>query len=740
MTIKRKEYVLEGLNCAHCAAKIENEIKEIPYVTHTVLNFMTKTLIIEEENVANAKAIFERVEKIIHRHEPQIKILEKQKNIPLAHSKDILDNQLNSKINLIGKKKLRMERNGNLITSTEGLRINQLIAFITGVAIFAVALILELGLWLEFTLFFISYLLIGREVVFKALRNIARGQIFDENFLMFIATVGAFAIREFPEAVAVMMFYQIGEFFQERAVNSSRRSISALMDIRPDYANLKEGDKDRKVSPEEIQAGQIIIIKPGEKVPLDGIVLEGRSVLDTSALTGEFVPREVEVGSTILAGFINRSGLLTVKVTKGYGQSTVARILDLVENASSKKAPTENFITKFARYYTPAVVLGAAMLAILPPIFLPGATFAEWIHRALVFLVVSCPCALVISIPLSFFGGIGGASRSGILIKGSNYLEALNSVRTVVFDKTGTLTEGVFEVTRVCSRGEMTKDELLEKAALVESYSSHPIATSIIRSYGRGVDKSQIREYQEIPGHGVKAIVNGKNIIAGSSRLMEEENVLFEQVQETGTIVYIAIDSLYAGYIVIADRVRLDTPLALQGLRKAGVQKIVMLTGDNKEVGERIGQELGFDEVYAELLPDQKVLILEELEKQKESGTKLAFIGDGINDAPVLARADIGIAMGGLGSDAAIEAADIVLMTDEPSKILGAVKIAQRTRKIVWQNIIFALGIKAGVLLMGALGVATMWEAVFADVGVALIAILNAMRVLKFDNNLEIQR
>jgi Cd2+/Zn2+-exporting ATPase len=418
----------------------------------------------------------------------------------------------------------------------------------------------------------------------------------------------------------------------------------------------------------------------------------------------------------------------------------VARILDLVENASSKKAPTEKFITKFARYYTPAVVLGAVLLAILPPILLPGATFAEWLNRALVFLVVSCPCALVISIPLSFFGGIGRASRSGILVKGSNYLEALNSVRTMVFDKTGTLTEGVFEVTRVCPREEMTKDELLEMAALVESYSSHPIATSIIESYGRELDKSEIREYQEIPGHGVKAIVHGRNIIAGSSRLMEKENIPFEQVQEIGTMVYISIDRQYAGYIVIADKVRLDTPLALQGLRKAGIQKIIMLTGDNQEMGERIGQELGFDEVYAELLPDQKVLILEELEKQKEPGTKLAFIGDGINDAPVLARADIGIAMGGLGSDAAIEAADIVLMTDEPSKILSAVKIAQRTRNIVWQNIIFALGIKAGVLLMGALGVATMWEAVFADVGVALIAILNAMRVLKFDNSLKIQR
>lgn len=713
MEVRRKDFVLEGLDCAHCASKIENEIQQIQGVLSVTINFITKSLILDINTQKDVEDVLDQVKQIIHTHEPQV-VMKEEKEFPSGDRK--------------------IKRRQLLIDMKQGTNRKHLVSLVLGIGILMTALILNLSFWPELILFLASYLLIGGEVVFKALRNVIRGQIFDENFLMFIATVGAFAIKEFPEAVAVMLFYQIGEFFQDLAVNHSRRSISSLMDIRPDYANLKEGDLERRVSPEEIEVGQVIIIKPGEKVPLDGTVIEGRSVLDTSALTGEFVPREAEAGSTVLAGFINKSGLLTVEVTKGFEQSTVVRILDLVENASSQKAPTENFITKFARYYTPAVVLGAAMLAVLPPLFLPAATFAEWVNRALVFLVVSCPCALVISIPLSFFGGIGGASRSGILIKGSNYLEALNSVRTLVFDKTGTLTEGVFEVSGVYPKGEMTKEELLENAALAESYSSHPIAASILKSYGRKPGDREIREYQEIPGHGVKAIVNGKNIMAGSSRLLEEENIPFEKAEETGTVVYVAVNRQYAGYIAIADRVRPGTFQALQGLRRAGVKKIVMLTGDKKEVGARIGRDLGFDEVYAELLPDQKVHILEKLEEQKEPRTKLAFIGDGINDAPVLARADIGIAMGGLGSDAAIEAADIVLMTDEPAKILSAVGIAQRTRTIVWQNIIFALGIKAAVLLMGAAGIATMWEAVFADVGVALIAILNAMRVLRAEN------
>ncbi|RNC63108.1 MAG: Cadmium, zinc and cobalt-transporting ATPase [Candidatus Dichloromethanomonas elyunquensis] len=593
------------------------------------------------------------------------------------------------------------------------------------------ALFFKFVFWIELVLFLGSYLLIGGEVVYRAIRNIKRGQVFDENFLMFLATVGAFAIQEFSEAVAVMFFYQIGEFFQDMAVNHSRKSINALMDIRPDYANLKEGEFTRRVSPEEVQEGQVILIKPGEKVPLDGTVITGRSVLDTSALTGEFLPKEVDAGSDILAGFINKTGLLTVQVTRKYKQSAVSRILDRVENAAALKAPTENFITWFSRYYTPGVVAGAALLAFLPPFFISGAGFSEWINRALVFLVISCPCSLVISIPLSFFGGIGGASKKGILIKGSNFLEALYQVQTMVFDKTGTLTEGVFEVIEVRSFAEESKETVLEYASMAESYSSHPIAVSILKSYGRQPDQSNISDYREIPGNGIKAMIKGKEIWAGNARMMNEERIAIPESQETGTVVYIAADKKAIGLIRISDRIRKDAPQALRELRAAGVEKLVMLTGDKKAVGEEIGKELGFDQIYAELLPDQKVRILEELEKKQAPGTKLAFVGDGINDAAVLARADVGIAMGGLGSDAAIEAADIVLMTDEPSKILCAVKIAKRTRTIVWQNIIFALGIKAVVLILGAIGIATMWEAVFADVGVALLAILNAMRVYK---------
>lgn len=706
MKIIRKEYVLEGLNCAHCAAVIEKEAQSVPGVAAT-LNFVTKSITLDIDSLQDQEQILAKIKAIILKHEPNINLTEKL----AKHQDAIVSSSISNSI-------------------WENIANKQFGLFIIGLSIFILALILKLSFWTEVTMFLVSYLIVGGDIIGKALRNITRGQVFDENFLMFIATVGAFSIREFPEAVAVMLFFRIGEFFQDMAVNRSRRSISELMDIRPDYANLKEGDRERKVSPEQVKIGGIIIIKPGEKVPLDGIVLEGSSIMDTSALTGEFVPKEVEAGSSVLAGFINKSGLLTVKVSKSYEQSTVARILDLVENASAKKAPTEKFITKFSRYYTPAVVLGAALLAILPPLLLPEATFTQWLNRALVFLVVSCPCALVISIPLTFFGGIGGASRSGILIKGSNYLEALNSVRSLVFDKTGTLTEGVFEVTDICPAGDISKSELLEMAALAESYSGHPIAVSIIQSYGREPDKKQIKEYREIPGYGVKAKVGEIEVIAGSSRMLAEENIHFETTDKFGTVVYLALNSKYAGFIVIADKIRADVSQALEGLRKAGVKEMIMLTGDNRENGERIGRELGFDQVFTELLPDQKVKVLEELERNKASGAKLAFIGDGINDAPVLARADIGIAMGGLGSDAAIEAADIVLMTDEPLKILSAIRIARRTRTIVWQNISLALGIKGVVLLMGAAGIATMWEAVFADVGVALIAVLNAMRVI----------
>lgn len=606
----------------------------------------------------------------------------------------------------------------------------KIIRFSIGAVLFLTAFILKLPFGFEFGIYFISYILVGGEILLKATRNILRGQVFDENFLMTIATIGAFCIKEFPEGVAVMLFYQVGEFFQEKAVNRSRRSIAALMDIRPDYANLKTNEGIKKVSPDEVEIGSIILIKPGEKVPMDGNVIEGSSMLDTSALTGESAPRAVEAGSDILSGSININGLLAVKVTKKFAESTVSKILDLVQNASSKKAPTENFITKFARYYTPVVVFTAVALALIPPLVVSGATFSVWIYRALVFLVVSCPCALVISIPLGFFGGIGGASINGILIKGSNYLEALNNVGTVVFDKTGTLTKGVFKVTKVNDLNNTAGVDILEYAAYAESFSTHPIAHSILKAYGREIDKSDISDYYEISGHGIRAEVKGRLVIAGNSRLMAKENILYEETDEIGTVVHMAIDGKYAGFIVISDEIKDDSKTAIQALKSFGVKKTVMLTGDNKDVGEKIGKDLGLDEVHAGLLPDQKVKMLEMLESQKSSKDKLIFVGDGINDAPVLARADIGIAMGGVGSDAAIEAADVVLMTDEPSKLVSAIMIARKTRKIVWQNIIFAMAVKGIVLLLGVGGIATIWEAVFADVGVAVLAVLNAMRAI----------
>jgi Cd2+/Zn2+-exporting ATPase len=611
---------------------------------------------------------------------------------------------------------------------------NDLIRLGIGAAIFAVASIMTFSNIVEFILYFISYVLVGGEVVLRAIKNIIRGQVFDENFLMAIATIGAFSIGEYPEGVAVMLFYQLGEIFQGIAVNRSRKSITALMDIRPDFANLKIGGELRKVDPEEVSIGDIIVVKPGEKVPLDGKVIEGNSMVDTSALTGESVPREVGVGDNVLGGVINKNGLLTIEVEKEFGDSTIAKILELVQNASSKKAPTEKFITKFARYYTPAVVFSALALAVIPPLVIDGATFSQWIYRALAFLVVSCPCALVISIPLGFFGGIGGASKNGILVKGGNYLEALNNVEIVVFDKTGTLTKGVFKVTKIESQNNISKDELLTYAAYAESYSNHPIATSILNAYGKEIAKGLVENYEEISGHGIKVIVEGKEVLAGNYKLMEKENIAYNAVETVGTVVHVAVDNVYAGYIVISDEVKEDSAKAIKTLKAIGVKKIVMLTGDNKTVGTKVAKELGLDQVYAELLPDQKVEMLELLYKEKSAKGKLVFVGDGINDAPVLARADIGIAMGGIGSDAAIEAADIVIMTDEPSKIATAIKIAKKTRTIVMQNIFFALGIKLILLVLIALGLGTMWEAVFGDVGVTLIAVLNSMRAMKTEN------
>jgi len=579
-------------------------------------------------------------------------------------------------------------------------------------------------------LFVIGYLVLGADVIWKAVRNIVRGKVFDENFLIATATIGAFVLGEYAEAVAVMLFYGVGKFFEERAVGKSKKSIGALMDIRPDFARVKKDGQLMKVDPETVKIGDIILVKAGEKIPLDGVVLEGQALLDTAALTGESVPRSARIDNTVLSGCVNKDGLLTIQVTKHYGQSTVARIIDLVENAASKKAPTEKFITKFARYYTPVVVILAAFIAIIPPLLL-GAEWSQWIHRSLVFLVISCPCALVISIPLGFFGGIGGAARRGILFKGGNYLQALNSLDIAVFDKTGTLTKGAFEVTKVEPVTPFTRENLLEAAAKAEVFSNHPIALSILREYGKEVDKGALSQYKEIAGHGISVVDGSTEILAGNIKLMNQINISTQEIDALGTKVYVAIDGHYAGCIIISDEIKKDSRDAIAVLKSMGVRKTVMLSGDNHPTATAVATEIGLDEVYADLLPEQKVEKLELLSQEKRSKGKLAFVGDGINDAPVLAMADIGVAMGGLGSDAAIEAADVVLMTDEPSKLAEAVNIAKFTNRIVWQNIIFALGVKGLFLGLGAFGVASMWEAVFADVGVTVLAVFNAMRVLR---------
>jgi len=704
----RKEILLEGLCCANCAGKIERESNNIDGVKSATVDFISTKLIMEIDDSSKQNVIIDNVKKIVKRIEPDV-------NVVVIDSKD--------KVSKIKDKEDEQESNKS-----------EIIRLAIGAIIFLIATAMKFPNSVELLLYLASYVLVGGEVVLGALRNIRRGQVFDENFLMSIATIGAFAIGEYPEGVAVMLFYQIGEMFQDLAVNRSRKSISALMDIRPDFANLKINDDIKKVEPEEVKIGDIIIVKPGEKVPLDGKIIEGNSMVDTAALTGESVPREVGVGDNILSGVINKNGLLAIKVEKEFGDSTVAKILDLVQNASSKKAPTENFITKFARYYTPAVVFSALALAIIPPLVIDGAIFSDWIYRALAFLVVSCPCALVVSIPLGFFGGIGGASKNGILVKGGNYLEALNDVEIVVFDKTGTLTKGIFKVTEIKPEKNISEDELIAYAAFAENYSNHPIATSILRAYGREIATDKVKNHEEISGHGVKVIAYGQEVLVGNYKLMNKENISYNEVESIGTVVHVAVDKKYAGYIVISDEVKDDSAKAIKALKAIGIKKTVMLTGDNKTVGAKIAKELGLDEVYAELLPDQKVEKLELLYKEKSAKGKIVFVGDGINDAPVLARADIGIAMGGVGSDAAIEAADVVIMTDEPSKIASAIKIAKKTRSIVMQNIVFALGVKLVILVLVAFGMGTMWEAVFGDVGVALIAVLNAMRAMKVEN------
>ncbi len=717
-----QKYILEGLTCSNCAGKIEKAVNDLPQVEKAELNFATSKISIQGENIDNS-SFRGKLQEIADRIEPGLTIREAESKANKENSNDNSHAQ-----------------DYNHGTEEENSYMKR--RFWPGVVLFVIAIILfeipaistkvaEMPAFIEWILYGSSYLLIGGPVLMAAYKNIKRGQVFDENFLMGIATIGAFAIQEFPEGVAVMLFYMVGEMFQEKAVDRSRRSIKSLMDIRPDYANLKTDDGTQRVDPEDVQISDVILIKPGEKIPLDGEVLEGSSMLDTSALTGESVPRKVEPGEDVLGGMINKNGLLTVKVNKEYGQSTVAKILELVENASGKKAPTEKFITKFARYYTPVVVYAALAMAVLPPLFLPGATFSEWLYRALIFLVISCPCALVVSIPLGFFGGIGRASRQGILVKGGNYLEALNNVTEIVFDKTGTLTKGEFSVSKVESYNGFEKDEILAKAAYAESHSTHPIAKSILEAYEQDIETDKIDDYQEISGHGIRAVIDDQEVLAGNIKLMNKENIDCQEADEDGTIVYLAIDKKYAGYITITDEIKADTAEAIKGLKKLGIQNLTMLTGDRKAVAERVAARLGLDNYYSELLPDQKVEKVEELLNNKDENDKLIFVGDGINDAPVLARSDIGVAMGGLGSDAAIEAADVVLMTDEPSKLVTAIETARKTKRIVWQNITVSLAVKGFFVVLAALGMATIWEAVFADVGVAILAVLNAMRITR---------
>ena len=639
----------------------------------------------------------------------------------------------------------------------------QIIQIVSAFILFIIALCAKFeNIWITRAIYLIGYLIVGGEIVLEAIKNIFKGELFDEHFLMAVATIGAIAIGEYPEAVAVMLFYQVGELFQDYAVDKSKKSITELMNIRPDYANVKRNENITKVNPEEVKIGEIIVVKPGEKIPLDGIVLEGKSMVDTSSLTGESLPRNVEKNDEILSGCINQNGTLEIKVTKEYEESTVHKILDLVENASNKKSKSENFITKFAKYYTPIVVILAVLLAVVPPFIFRLGEFTNWLYRALTFLVVSCPCALVISIPLGFFGGIGGASKKGILVKGSNYLEALANTETVIFDKTGTLTEGVFEVQKIetvktlkqsnkiekdkkfekNNKTENEKDfyeieeqELLKLVASCENDSNHPIAISVKKAYAeqnnQKIDANKIKNVNELAGKGISAIIDEKEILVGNKKLMKENSINYIESNDVGTVLYVSINKKFAGYIVISDKIKNDSKTAISDLYKNGVNKTIMLTGDKKEVAENVSNQLGITSVFSELLPDGKVEKVEEIIKNKSPKSKVVFVGDGINDAPVLALSDIGIAMGGLGSDAAIEAADVVIMTDEPSKVSQSIDIAKKTMKIVKENIIFAIAIKIIVLILGACGVATMWEAVFADVGVSILAIINSLRMLK---------
>ena len=690
------QLTLEGLNCANCARKIEEKVGKMEGVKESNLNFTTTTLNVKLERKVKEEHAINEIKKIVEALEPHVKVEKK----------------------VSGK------------TNVQRAKFEVKPTLIIGTILYLIAVIGDFKGALALILFVASYLLIGGKVVLTAIKNIARGQLFDENFLMTVATIGAFSISEYPEAVAVMLFYEIGETIQGYAVNKSRSSISSLMDIRADYANIIIDGKEKKVSPETVKVEDIILVKPGEKIPLDGIVVEGESFVDTSALTGESVPRKIAVNDEILSGGINTNGVLKVKVTKKFGESTVSRILEMVENAASKKANTEKFITKFAKVYTPIVVGLAILIAVVPSIFIKDALFSTWLYRALVFLVVSCPCALVVSVPLGFFAGIGGASKKGVLVKGSNYLELLKDLETVVFDKTGTLTEGVFTVTEI-NTNNIQKEKLIEVAAMAESFSNHPIAISIIKEYGKEIDKEVIEEYEEIAGHGIKAVINNEEILIGNAKLMNQFNISYNEVDSIGTVVYCAINGEFKGSIVISDKIKENADEALINLKAAGVKKTVMLTGDNKKTAEKVGEKVNIDEVHSELLPLGKVKEVEKLLRASNKNSKLAFVGDGVNDAPVLARADIGIAMGGIGSDAAIEAADVVLMKDDINALVDAINVSKKTNKILWQNIIFALGVKIIVMVLGTFGIANMWTAVFADVGVTIIAIINSTRCFR---------
>ncbi|MBW4085306.1 heavy metal translocating P-type ATPase [Paenibacillus sp. S150] len=803
----KRQWLLEGLDCANCAMKIENKVKKIEGVSSCSVNFAMKLMTLETA-AAEAEAVSAEARRTVNILEPHVKIREvkaagvRRRPLPASGQEQAGSHgplgRAVSHSHSHGEAHVRAESHsgsrkahdhgeahahsghshapgvhaasqagspeshshgeahahghshaahghshaahGHAESHADSHAAHEhgggdtrriLLRLGAGAVLAAAGMFLPVRGVTELLIFLAAYLVVGGEVVWSAVRNIVRGQVFDENFLMALATIGAFAIGEYPEGVAVMLFYQVGELFQGMAVNRSRRSITALMDIRPEFAYLKEGENLRRVSPEEVEIGEHIVVKPGEKVPLDGTILQGSAMMDTSALTGESVPRSAEPGSKVLSGFINRNGVVTIEVTRTFGESAVSKILELVQNASNNKAKTENFITKFARAYTPVVVITALLLAVLPPLLLSGASFSDWIYRALVFLVISCPCALVVSIPLGFFGGIGAASKSGILVKGSNFLEALGDVKVVVFDKTGTLTKGQFKVTGIYPAEGIGEKELLRTAAYAESHSSHPIAESVRAAYGEEISADSIADYNEISGHGIAVTVEGKAVLAGNARLMEREGIVSRTPEHSGTVVHIAVDKQYAGYLLIADEVKEDSLEAVQALGRLGIHRTVMLTGDASSVAEAVGRQLGIEEIHAGLLPQHKVEAIEKLEREKSKREKIIFVGDGINDTPVLARADVGIAMGGLGSDAAIEAADIVIMTDEPSKIATAIRIAGRTRTIVWQNIIFALAVKAIFLLLGAFGIATMWEAVFSDVGVTVLAVLNSVRALQ---------